>query len=133
MKCIAPMLAACLLISSGCGMDRPKRPAVVEEPRRPSNEMIPLKKVEPEPTEPPKRAAAKHATPTPRVPVFEDPRKIPAGIQYVEMVRRFGPPSMKVVDSPGRTTFSYSKLKTQVQVEVQNGKVVSVASINTGF
>ena len=133
MKYIAAMLAGCLLISSGCGVDRPKRPAVLEEPRHPSNEMIPLKKVEPEPTEPPKRVAAKHPAPKPHVPVFEDPRKIPTGIQYVEMVRRFGPPSMKVVDGPERTTFSYWKLKTQVQVEVQNGKVVSVASINTGF
>lgn len=130
---MAPMLAGFLLISSGCGLDRPKRPAVAEEPRHPSNEMTPSTKVEPEPPTIPKRVAAKHAAPKPRVPVFEDPRKIPAGIQYAEMVRRFGPPSMIVVDSPARTTFSYSKLKTQVQVEVQNGKVVSVASINTGF
>lgn len=133
MKYIAPMLAVCLLISSGCGLDRPKHPAVTEEPRHPSNEMTPSKKVEPERAALRKRASAKHPAPQPRVPVFEDPKKIPTGIQYVEMVRRFGPPSMKVVDSPARTTFSYSKLKTQVQVEVQNGKVVSVASINTGF
>lgn len=133
MKYITPMLAGCLLVSAGCGVDRPKRPAVAEEPRHPSNEMIPLKKVEPESTEPAKRASAKRPAPKPHVPVFEDPRKIPTGIQYVEMVRRFGPPSMKVVDGPARTTFSYSKLKTQVQVEVQNGKVVSVASVSTGF
>jgi outer membrane biosynthesis protein TonB len=127
------MLAGCLVISSGCGVDRPKPPAVAEEPRHPSNEMIPLKKVEPEATEAPKAASVKHPAPKPRVPVFEDPRKIPTGIQFAELVRRFGPPSMKVVDGPARTTFSYSKLKTQVQVEVQNGKVVSVASVNTGF
>ena len=133
MKHIAPMLAGYLLISCGCGLDRPKRPAAAEEPRHPSNEMIPLKKVEPEPTEPPKRAAVKHPAPKPRVSVFEDPQKIPTGIQYGEMVRRFGPPSMKVVDGPARTTFSYTKVKTQVQVEVQNGRVVSVASIITGF
>ncbi len=133
MKYIAPMLAGYLLISSGCGLDRPKRPPVAEEPRHPSNEMTPSRKVEPEPATVPTRISAKRPAAKPRVPVFEDPRKIPPGIQYAEMVRRFGPPSMKVVDSPARTTFSYSKLKTQVQVEVQNGKVVSVASINTGF
>jgi hypothetical protein len=123
-----------VLFSFGCGFDRPK-PPVAEEPRHPPNEMTPLKKEEPERSQPAKAVPVNHRPrkSVPRAPVFEDPRKIPAGIDYKEMVRRFGPPSMRVTDSPARTTFSYSKLKTQVQVEVQNGKVVSVASINTGF
>lgn len=123
------MLAGCLLIASGCGPDHPK-PADTEEPRHPSNEMIPLKRVAPEA---PKPRAKRHVVKPPSPPAYEDPQKIPAGIKYSEMVRRFGPPSMKVADSPSRATFSYYKLNIQVQVEVQNGKVVSVASINTGF
>jgi len=92
----------------------------------------PEKPPEPPHKEPPKRVAVKRHKPV-RPPVLEDPRKIPTGIEYGEMVRRFGPPNMRVTDSPIRTTFSYSRSKTQVQVEVQNGKVVSVAAINTGF
>ena len=132
MKSIAPILAACLLILSGCGLNSSKPSSVTEEVRHPSNEMNPPKKVEPEHREPSK-SAAKRAPAKPSHRKFEDPRKIPAGITYSEMVRRFGPPSMRLTDSPARTTFSYSKLKTQVQVEVQNGKVVSITAVNTGF
>jgi len=130
-KFLAVMIAGLLLISSGCGIAPTTRAAApAEEVRHPSNEMVPLKKEEPEHTVAAKRPPRK---PPQRVLAFEDPRRIPAGIEYREMLRRFGPPSMKVTDAPSRTTFSYSRLKTQVQVEVQNGKVVSVLSINTGF
>ena len=137
MKCVAWVIAAAfVLAASGCGIDRPKPQEQAEiEARHPSNEMNPLQKEEPEHHERHKGAAAQRgrAKAPARAPAFEDPRTIPSGIQYSDMVRRFGPPTMKVVDSPGRITYSYSKLKTQVQVEVQNGKVVSVAAINTGF
>ena len=95
----------------------------------------PKKPVESEHSEASKPAAARRspAKPSNRVPAYEDPRRIPVGLEYREMVRRFGSPSMKVTDGPSLTTFSYSKLKTQVQVEVQDGKVVSVAAIDTGF
>ena len=131
-KFVAPV-AALLLIFSGCGSDSGKTPPGLEEIRHPSNEMNPPQKVEPEPPDPKKRAKVKRVPAKPPERVYEDPRRIPAGIEYSEMVRRFGPPSMKVTDTPLRTTFAYSRLKTQVQVEVQNGKVVAVASINTGF
>ena len=132
MKFVAPLAAALLWITAGCGASRAPDPSTSGEVRHPSNEMIPLKK----PAEPehPKQAAVRPPPPKPhREPAFEDPRQIPAGIEYRDMVRRFGPPSMRVNDGPARTTFSYSKLKTQVQVEVQNGKVVSVTSIDTGL
>lgn len=133
MKHLVPTLAALLIATSGCGLDQSKKPNPAdEEPRHPSNAMNPLPKEE-VPNPHPKKVAIKQAPPAVRKPLYEDPQKIPSGIQYSEMVRRFGPPTMKVTDSPGRTTYSYSKLKTQVQVEIQNGKVVSVASINTGF
>lgn len=123
-----------LLGISGCGLDQPKPPAATEEVRHPSNEMNLLPKEEPKHRERPKPGAVKQgAAKTPRAPVYEDPRRIPAGMQYSEMVRRFGPPTMRVTDSPLRTTYSYSMLKMQVQVEIQNGKVISVAAVNTGF
>jgi hypothetical protein len=131
MKSLAA-ISAFLLICCGCGTDRSRQSSAAQEVRHPSNEMVPLKTVEPEPS--PLKRAAKHApAKPPRPPVYEDPRRIPVGINFGDMVRRFGPPAVNVTDSPSRTTFSYSKLKTQVQVEVQNGKVVSVASVNTGF
>lgn len=134
MKAIVPILAVLGLFASGCGLDQPKHTAADEEPRHPSNDMNRLPKEQPKHPEPPKLVAAKQPAAKPhRVPVLEDPRQIPAGIQFSEMVRRFGPPTMWINDGPGRTTYSYSKLKTQVQVEVQNGKVVSVGAINTGF
>lgn len=133
MKYLAPMVAAVLLTASGCGVDSPRKPVEQGEERHPSNDMNPLPKEEPVPHERPKAVKRTPAKPPGHTPSFEDPRKIPAGLEYSEMVRRFGTPTMKVTDSPGRTTYSYSKLKTQVQVEVQNGKVVAVAAINTGF
>ena len=130
MKYLAP-LAGILLISSGCSLDRPK--PVAEEVRHPSNEMnTPAKPVEPEYRKP-KRVAVKSAAKKPVEPVYEDPRKIPVGIEYKEMVRRFGLPTMRVTDDPSWVIYSYSKLKTQVQVDVWNGKVTSVAAINTGY
>ena len=135
MKFVALVLAF-LMVGAGCGTVRPKKPVDEGEIRHPSNEMNPPgKPAEPEPKGPRKLVAARRVSgkPASRASSYEDPRRIPAGIDYAEMVRRFGPPSMRVTDSPTRTTYSYSKLKTQVQVEVQNGRVVSVAAINTGF
>lgn len=127
------MLTGFLLFGSGCGADRSKRSSAVEEEvRHPSNEMNLLPKEEPK-REPAKKAAGKQSTKASRGPGFEDARRIPTGIDYGEMVRRFGPPTMRVTDSPSRITYSYAKVKMQVQVEVQNGKVVSVAAVNTGF
>jgi hypothetical protein len=140
-KQIAPMVAALLVFSSGCRrLDSIRPPSASEEVRHPSNEMNPPpKEVEPPRSEPRKTVAANRAParppakPTRRAPAYEDPRQIPAGIDYNEMVRRFGPPSMKITDSPLRTTFSYARLGTQIQVELQNGKVISVGAVNTGF
>jgi len=135
MKGTIPILAALLLLASGCGLDQPKHTAAEEEPRHPSNEMNRLPKEEPKRHEPSKLVAAKRALAKPprRAPAFEDPKQIPAGIEYGEMLRRFGPPTMGINDGPGRITYAYSKVKTQVQVEVENGKVISVGAIETGF
>lgn len=134
-KFLAPVAAVLLLAASGCGIAPSQRPAPdIGEERHPSNAMTPSEKPEePPPKQAPKRVAVKRSKPARRPPTLEDPRKILPGIEYGEMVRRFGPPNMRVTDSPIRTTFSYSRQKTQVQVEVQNGKVVSVAAVNTGF
>ena len=58
---------------------------------------------------------------------YEDPAQIRAGIEYDEMVRRFGPPSMSMTTEEGKRALSYSSQGGLVQVEVEGGKVVSVA------
>jgi hypothetical protein len=58
--------------------------------------------------------------------VYEDPEKIPTGISYEELVRRFGPSSFEVTDSTGATTVSYQGKERSVDLELQNGKVAKV-------
>ena len=67
------------------------------------------------------------ATPPPAAPapVYEDPRSIRTGMDYDEMVRRFGPPSMMVTAAPGVNTLWYSSRETSYQVEVKDGKVTA--------
>jgi hypothetical protein len=68
----------------------------------------------------------------PAAPVYEDPRHIQAGVGYEEMVRRFGPPSMEITTGPGARTLSYAAREGTVAVEVENDKVVTVATPGAG-
>lgn len=56
---------------------------------------------------------------------YENPEQIKAGIDYDELVRRFGPPSMSVASGPGTSTLWYSGADGSYQVEVENGKVIA--------
>jgi hypothetical protein len=60
--------------------------------------------------------------------VYEDPEQIPAGIDYEELVRRFGPSSFEVTDSAGITTVSYRSKERSVDVELPDGKVGKVST-----
>ena len=75
------------------------------------------------------KAATPDATPAtpspPAPPVYEDPRQIQAGIEYNELVRRFGPPSMSVTTGSGTSTLWFSSRETSYQVEVKDGKVIA--------
>ena len=64
-------------------------------------------------------------------PSYEDPRQIQAGIGYDEIIRRFGPPSMASTTAPGRTTLWYARRDANYQVEVEEGKVTSIAGANS--
>lgn len=77
------------------------------------------------PADPPAAAAP--------APVYEDPKLIQAGMEYDEIVRRFGPPSMAVTAAPGTSTLWYSSHDTTYQVEMTNGKVsVAPAGADAG-
>ncbi len=58
--------------------------------------------------------------------LYEDPERIQAGMSYNEMIRRFGPASLKATAVPGRNILSYPRRKRHVQVEVENGIVTAV-------
>ncbi|HWB85839.1 MAG TPA: hypothetical protein VG675_16980 [Bryobacteraceae bacterium] len=57
---------------------------------------------------------------------YEDASSIRAGMTYEELTKRFGPPSMSVTSGPGRKTLRYSGKRGQTELELQDGKVVSV-------
>ena len=144
-KYLAPAVVALLLVAGGCTADRGKDVATTES--YPAHGPEPSPAAADRPAEanrdlPPqpqkskvafkKKAAAAAAQGLP-AHAYDDPRHIPVGIVYNDMVRRFGPPSMRVTDGPDRSSLSYATRKSRVQVEVRNGKVVSVEEADTGL
>ena len=141
MKCLAPVLLA-LLCASGCRSSRDRSrtfqatgSATIQVSRTPAsiNQTVGLDgslapksdsavQTKPSPTP----AGAPHSPKPPLRLFYEDPRRIQAGIPYEEMVRRFGPPSIKITEQSGRSTLSYFSRPNLVQVEVQDGRVISV-------
>ncbi len=63
--------------------------------------------------------------PPPPTQNWEDPGGIQAGLSYAEMVRRFGPPTMEIMDDAGRS-LSYSGKDGPFQVHVSDDKVTSI-------
>lgn len=72
----------------------------------------------------PEATPATPPAPAPPAPVYEDPRQIQPGIEYNELLHRFGPPSMSVTTESGTSTLWYSSDHGSYQVEVQDGKVI---------
>ena len=60
--------------------------------------------------------------------IHEDPRGIQPGMSYEELVRRFGRPDFEVTAGPGTTTLSYLRKDGAIDLELQDGKVIKVAS-----
>jgi hypothetical protein len=61
----------------------------------------------------------------PAGPSREDPSGIQTGLSYQELVRRFGPPAMEITSELG-TSLTYSGKSGLFQLEVRDGKVVSI-------
>jgi hypothetical protein len=57
---------------------------------------------------------------------FEDPSGIEQGMESSEVVRRFGPPALRLTTAPGEETLCYSKKSLSVDVTVRNGKVTAI-------
>jgi hypothetical protein len=66
------------------------------------------------------------AGPAPKPDVtFEDPSGIQEGMEYADVMKRFGPPSL-LMSGPDQETLCYSQNDKNVDVTVRNGKVMSV-------
>jgi hypothetical protein len=61
----------------------------------------------------------------PPPPTYEDAALIEKGIGYEELLRRFGSPALKI-SGMSTLTMSYLTKSGPVQVELEDGKVVSV-------
>ena len=58
--------------------------------------------------------------------IFEDPSHIEKGMEYAEIVRRFGPPSLTLTTGPGEETLSYVQRNASVAVTLHDGRAASV-------
>jgi len=68
------------------------------------------------------------ASTPPQVPAvtYEDPAGIKEGMDYAEVLRRFGPPSMKLATTAEEQTLCYSGADGNVDAQLREGKIVSV-------
>jgi len=69
------------------------------------------------------------ASPAPSAPAvsYEDPAGIKEGMDYAEVVRRFGPPSMKFASSTaGGETLLYSRAGRDLDFQLRDGKVGAI-------
>ena len=57
-------------------------------------------------------------------PKYEDPNQIQLGLEYEELVRRFGPPTLAFTEGQS-SKLSYSSTAGTVEIEILGGKVTS--------
>jgi hypothetical protein len=81
------------------------------------------------PSSPQKSAAPTDAAPAPS---YEDAAQIQKGIGFEELLRRFGPPAMLIATEHDAQTMSYIGKNGAVQVELRDGKVISVTVMKSG-
>jgi hypothetical protein len=71
-------------------------------------------------------AGAKPAAPAKPAPIYEDIKKVEVGLEYDELIRRFGPPALEVENVGGGKKLTYSSKAGSTQLEVKDGKVAAV-------
>lgn len=72
-----------------------------------------------------RRRQAASEPPAPTV-TYEDPAGIQQGMEYDEVMRRFGPPAMKITSGPGDELLSYVKNGQSFDVQTRSGKVTAI-------
>jgi hypothetical protein len=66
------------------------------------------------------------AAPAAPAPSYEDPAGIQEGMDSAEVLRRFGPPSMKWSSTAGEQTLNYTRSDRGLDVQLREGKVASI-------
>jgi type IV secretory pathway TrbL component len=61
-----------------------------------------------------------------KAPVYEDIKKVEVGLEYDELIKRFGPPALEVEVEGGGKKLTYSSKPGSTQLEVKDGKVAVV-------
>ena len=80
-------------------------------------------------------AKASRTTPPPPAappPSYEDAAQIEKGMPLDDLLRRFGPPAMQIASSEDKQTMTYVGKSGMVQVELDSGRVTSVAKPKSG-
>jgi hypothetical protein len=72
------------------------------------------------------RSSSTAAAPKDPAKTYEDIRKAEAGMEYDELVRRFGPAAIVMAGEGGIRKLSYPGKDGSTQVEVKDGKVLAV-------
>ena len=97
------------------GSPKPKRvnnqPAAPRKAGANAPETSPLKEAVSPPDQPPAK--------------YEDPNLIQLGTEYVELVRRFGPPAMSFTDGES-SKLNYRSTEGTLEIEILEGKVTSI-------
>ena len=74
-----------------------------------------------------RRAAPSAAKPVPTPAItYEDAAGIKEGMEYDEVMRRFGPPAMKFTSGPGDELLTYASNDQSLDVKMVNGKVTGI-------
>jgi hypothetical protein len=73
-------------------------------------------------------AVRSHATAAPKEPAktYETIAHAEVGMEYDEVVRRFGPPSLELAGGEGERKLTYAGKEGSTQIEVKEGKVSSI-------
>ena len=66
------------------------------------------------------------ASPSAPAVSYEDPAGIQEGMENAELLRRFGPPSMKYSSSAGEQTLCYTRPDHGLDVQLRDGKVAAI-------
>ena len=73
------------------------------------------------------QAKPAEAAPAPvATPVYEDLKNLEAGLSYEDLVRRFGPPTLEMAGTGVKRTLTYQRLEGFTDIEIENGKVLSI-------
>jgi hypothetical protein len=66
------------------------------------------------------------ASPSAPAVSYEDPAGIQEGMDYAQILQRFGPPSMKYSSTAGEQTLCYTRPDHSLDVQLRDGKVAGI-------